>query len=355
MASVDPDKQVVLAFASSIGVSVTNWHRHYCDIPHGGELDISDPIARVKGRSWRLGDMLARWSHRWYGSAWSRGIPVWSDYGLMRALPAKGPFVVHCIFGEFFSPKWADAIHRRGGKIVVNVHSSVRRWRQVWTRPDGYACADAVVLTSECQRPLVEVDVPRERVRTILYGAMSDYFTPAGGRIPHEKLRLFMLGDTERDHEKAAAVAAQLPADRFEWRVRTNSHLVRVYEGIPCVKVLPRLSDEEMREEYRQADLMAMPMLDSAANRGFLDSMCCGTPVMTNRIGGVDEYVPAGCNVVMGNDAPVEAWVERLEQLAADRELLEAMRPAARKWAESLDWRNIIPLYSALHRELLEA
>ena len=43
---------------------------------------------------------------------------------------------------------------------------------------------------------------------------------------------MFMMGDTERDHEFAAQVAAKLPPDRFEWRIRTVSHEQSFYRGI---------------------------------------------------------------------------------------------------------------------------
>lgn len=245
-----------------------------------------------------------------------------------------------------------DSQHQRG-RLKRRMEVESRGMVRVIMCGDGYAQADMVILTSESQRPFVERDMPRERVKTILHGVESGCFTP--GRRPeggNKRLRMFLFGNTERDHAFTAAVAKKLPADRFEWRVRTMAPEKSLYADIPCVTMLPRLSDDEVLEEYRQADLLCMPMLDSAANNVFLESMACGTPVMTNRVGGVCEYVPEACNAVMPNGADTDAWAGRLVQLEKNRELLQNWRPAARRWAEGLDWAIIAEEYRAVYRNL---
>ena len=304
-------------------------------------------------KSWTMGTWLRRWGNWWYGNAWNSLTPWWDERAILKALPRGEPHIVHWLWGEFASPKRAETYRRRGGRVVVSVHCSARRWKQVWQRPDGYAQADMVVLTSESQRPLVGRDVPPERVRRILHGVISSYFTPDPRRQPeHKRLRLFLFGNTERDHAFAAAVAKRLPADRFEWRVRTDTALPSAYAGIPCLTVLPELSDDDVLREYRQADLLCMPMLDSAANNVFLESMACGTPVMVNRVGGIPEYVADDCNFVMPPDATPDDWADRLLALEKDRTSLLAARAPVRSWAEHFDWVKISNDYRALYWEL---
>ncbi len=308
----------------------------------------------VMRRSWTLGHALKQWGIRQYGSSWNSLTPWWDERRILRTLPrCAEPYPVHFIFGEFAAPKRVAPYHRKGARVVVSVHCSARRWESVWLRPDGYANADQVVLTSESQRPFVERDVPAERVRTILHG-VADYFQPPiEKRRQSDRFRLFMLGNTERDHEFAAKVAAKLPAERFEWRIRTTSHERSHYQGIKSVSLLSRLSDEEMLAEYQQADVLAMPMLDSAANNVLLESMACGTPVMVNRVGGVPEYVSPDCNILTSNDRNVDEWVEKLLGLERNREVAERMRPATRTWAERFDWKIIAGDYQAMYRRVL--
>ena len=322
----------------------------------GGDYIEVDPVwEAVRARSWSAGECLRRWGVRRHGSAWSSMLPYWSDGRILRRLPKSDrPYPVHFWWGEFVAPGRVAPYHRQGARLVVSVHCSARRWDSVWLRPDGYAAADQVMLTSESQRPFVARDVPPERIRTILHGVDIGYFLPPEARLDGKRrFRMFLLGKTERDHEFAAQIAAKLPADRFEWRIRTDSQEQRLYRGIAGATLLPRLSDEEMREEYRQADVLAMPMLDSAANNVILESMACGTPVMVNRVGGVPEYVDPACNFLMSNDRNVDEWVEKLLWLARNREVAEQMRPATRAWAERFDWTAIAGEYRAMYRDML--
>ena len=316
-------------------------------------VEFGERWRRWQKKSWTAGEWLRTWGNRHYGSAWNSLTPWWDERAILMTLPNGAPHVVHWLWGEFASPKQAEAYRKRGGRVVVSVHCSARRWERVWLRPDGYEGADMVVLTSESQREFVERDVPHDRVRRILHGVDSGYFTPGQRREGGGKrLRLFLFGNTERDHAFAAEVAKRLPPERFEWRVRTVAPEKKLYDGIPCVTMLPRLSDEEVREEYRQADLLCMPMLDSAANNVFLESMACGTPVMTNRVGGVPEYVPGNFNSVMPADANADDWGAKLTEFSENRERLETWRPEARHWAEGLDWKVVAEEYRAMYREL---
>lgn len=310
---------------------------------------------RLARTSWRLGAALRTWGIRHSGSYWNALVPGWDEARFLRRLPRRAaPYPVHFLWGEFAAPRRIEPYRRQGARVVVTVHCSARRWDSVWLRPDGYARADQVLLMSESQRPFVARHVPAERIRTIRHGVVSGYFTPPAHREPPSgRFRMFLLGDTERDHEFTARVAARLPADRFEWRIRTTAPEKSCYAGLSSVTLLPRLTDAEMLEEYRQADVLAMPMLDSAANNVMLESMACGTPVMVNRTGGVPEYINPACNFVLSNDRNADEWVEKLLWLERNRDTAERLRPATRAWAENFDWRRIAAQYRELYRAVL--
>jgi len=310
---------------------------------------------KLQQKSWTAGSWLQRWGVSHYGSAWNSLAPYWAERQILRQLPVSDSlYPVHFLWGEFGAPKSMKPYHRKGARVVVGIHCSAQRRDSVWLRPDGYANADQVLLTSESQRPFVARYVPENRISVILHGVLSGHYVPGSRKIKRDaRFRMWLMGNTERDHDLVEAIARKLPANRFELRIRVPVRWSKQHENIPCVTILPRLSDAEMLAEYQQADLLLMPMLDSAANNVLLESMSCGTPVMVNHVGGVPEYVSPDCNFLMNNDRNVDEWVEKLLWMEENRDEVERMRPATRAWAERFDWTIIAEEYKAMYRQVL--
>lgn len=322
----------------------------------GAELLVLPRVwQRVQNRSWRAGELLRQWGIRRYGTVWNVMVPHWSERTILKWLSRSARWrPVHFWWGEFAVPRDVRPYHARKARVVVSAHCSASRWDQVWQRPDGYAQADHVVLTSESQRPFAARHVPADRISVIPHGVDVDYFRPAPrAKNPSPRFRMWLMGHTERDHDFMAAVARRLPADRFELRIRIGVRFRKPFDEIPCVSIPPWLSDEEMLAEYRQADVLTIPMTDCAANNVILESMACGTPVMVNRVGGIPEYVDPACNFVLSNDRNVDEWVEKLLWLEQNRDVAERMRPATRAWAEKFDWKLIAEQYRAMYRAVL--
>jgi glycosyltransferase involved in cell wall biosynthesis len=161
-------------------------------------------------------------------------------------------------------------------------------------------------------------------------------------------VKAILIGKTERDHEFAADVMKALPAGLVELSVCTHRDYHSVYRNVPGVKILPFLSDAELLEVYQRAELLFMPFLDCTTNDALMEAMACGTPVMTNRVGGIPEYVASHCNIIMDGKI-VSAWADRLVELARSRHQLWAMREPVRRWAEKFSWKLAAAHYQALY------
>lgn len=308
---------------------------------------------KIQERSWRAGQWVRRAGQAWSGSEWFAPLPVLDERRMVRALPRRGPSIAHYVFADFTPPVLIDQVHRRGGHIVATFHVSARRAPQVLAGVRRLQDLDAITLVSASQKPwFLDRGVSPDRLHVLLHGVVTDFFRPAEVREPGSLLRLLIVGKTERDHEFAASVMRKLPAGLAQLRVMTSREQQVHYNGISSACILPHADDNGLLNEYQQADLLFMPMLDCTANNAVLESMACGTPVMVNRVGGISEYVDSGCNVVMqGKD--VDEWVERIISLARERDLLDSMRAGVRSRAEAFDWRVIARQYEALFSQIV--
>lgn len=300
--------------------------------------------------NWRVEAALRAWGRRYYGSEWNYLAPWWDEYRIARRIHGVDP-VVHFLFAEFAGPRRARPFRRRGARIVGTFHTSPRRQERVCgdMHLDVY---DAISVVASGQRAWFESQgFPSNRIVLTLHGVDTDYFKPDPARKPTAEtgpLRALLVGATERDHEMAAAVMNALPDGIMTLSVATKPYPHPAYRDGRNVQLLPRLDDGALLRAYQAADVLMMPLLDATANNAILEAMACGTPVITNRTCGTDDYVvPSGGWVVEPNTR--EAWIETVIAISSDRAALAARRAQARAWAERLSWSNLIHQYRALY------
>jgi len=93
------------------------------------------------------------------------------------------------------------------------------------------------------------------------------------------------------------------------------------------VEVLEHVDEQGLLFLYHQTDLLLMPIHDCTANNDFLESMACGVPVMTNRVGGVDEYLdPEHCIIMEGKD--FKDWYDKILELSRNRDQVAGLSDA---------------------------
>lgn len=169
------------------------------------------------------------------------------------------------------------------------------------------------------------------------------------------------MGNWLRDYEFWAkvvrALSVQLPILEFEVianpdtlrqaraALRTHSSRVRFSTG---------LSDVELREAYARAQLMFLPLKDSAANNAILESLAMGLPLAVTDLPATRFYVgaEAGCYV---RNTDVEGCVTTVMKLANDAPQRERMASAGRARAVAeFSWPRIADRYRELYQSLLE-
>lgn len=311
--------------------------------------------ARLQRRSWTLGHLLRRFGNWYYGSAWNALVPVRDELRILGGIEADGPLVVHFLWAEFASPRLGPLYRRKGALLVGTFHCGARRQASVLGRFHSLRVYDRLAVVSRTQVPFfVDRGYPEDRIRVLPLGIDTDYFRP----LPRSReeggpaLQAILVGQTERDHEFAAEVMRRLPAGAARLSVCTHPDSHRYYAGLANVELLPRLSDEDLLRLYQTADLMVMPLLDCSAPDAMLEAMACGTPVMTNQVGGVPEYLSPECCFLM-NGRNADEWVEVLVGLSRDRGALRGRAVAVRSWAERFSWRIVAQRHLSLYRDLL--
>jgi glycosyltransferase involved in cell wall biosynthesis len=309
--------------------------------------------------TWRRIDRLpARIS-----SALMRRWLKYGEYRLQRCLRSTTPRCVHYLYPEnSLQQSWRWKGHH---KLILTVHQPreyLERMRQQGGHEGfflGLQVADALVATEPESLEGYREYATQARLEVIPHGIDTEFFRPAPdcSRPPV----ILTVGNWLRDYEcwgkVVRALSVQLPTVEFE--VIANPDTLRqaraaLGSASSRVHFSTGLSDLELRAAYARAQLMFLPLKDSAANNAVLESLAMGLPLVVTDLPATRFYVGAEAGYYVRN-TDVEGCVTTVTRLAKDATLRQRMAVAGRARAVAeFSWPRIADRYRGLYRSLLE-
>ena len=244
-------------------------------------------------------------------------------------------------------------------------------WEHCFPKADGYITISRLLENhySETGKPVVriptitdvmsiapQIDLPRADERICLlfagrFGGTKDDVTPFARAIASDKellstCRLVIVGPS---HEEV-------------FSREDESRSFATLETAGALRVVGRLAQERVEEEYRSADFgcFARPQRRSS-DAGFStklgEGMAVGTPFIVNNTGDIADYVEDGVSgFVLRDMTPSRIQTVLHDVLRSSIEERTAMRTAARSVAEHFfDWRSYTDVLSRLLTEVMEA
>lgn len=250
------------------------------------------------------------------------------DQGLMPEILAI-PFnatgsgrLCHFIYGEdtfFYTPWW----RKPNNKLMATYHYPPNR---LLTRvnPAVVAHLDAVVVVSTSQKPYFEQLLDSDHVHFIPHHVDAEFFSPSTqNEFAQGADRVVVVGGILRDHGLLEQVIERCQSDldrqvHFDLVIPKTEH-ERFTRFSNCT-VHSGISDEALRQLYRNARLGFMPLLDCTANNAILEMMACGTPLVTSDVGGIRDYLDEKGAVFYDLKDPLPRVIESIYSLLDDPE-----------------------------------
>lgn len=194
-----------------------------------------------------------------------------------------------------------------------------------------------------------------KKVAYVPHGIDTDAFRPPSARAPSREARFLAVGSNGRDFETLRLVAARCARERL--KVRLDAVLLpqerHELEGCGRVRLHSGVPEAELVSLYQRADALLLPMRYAVANNSVLESLACGTPVVTTDVGGVRDYVDETC-AWLAPPGDSDAVFELVRALSREPEALRAKRAAARRRAELFSWDRVAGMLAEAHRRLLD-
>ncbi|MEH1962710.1 MAG: glycosyltransferase family 4 protein [Nostoc sp.] len=232
------------------------------------------------------------------------------------------------------------------------------RWEK-----QAFQKAQVVVAVSEkVAEELVNIGVPRSRIRVIVNGVDLEEFAPGESfrqklGLPENVILALFAGDIRTPRKNLDTVLHAL-VKVPDLHLAVVGHI----EGSPFPQLAASLGLSErvhflgyrrdIPEIMRSLDLFVFPSRYEACTLVLLEALSSGLPVITATATGGAELVTPECGIVLPDSDDIDALAVALMSLVSDRYLMQQMGQAARSVAEQYSWTTMAQTYVDLFEEL---
>lgn len=277
----------------------------------------------LKGIAWEHTELPLSAKNGWLLSPCNTG-PIWHKRQIViihDAQPFVNPTAYSMLFRtwyRFLLPKLAQ----RAAKVVTVSHHS----RSELEAQGIIQAGKAKVIYNGSDH--IETVNPNFSIleRNELVG--RPFFLALGSLSPHKNLKLLL------------EVRARFP-DTFPELVIAGGGNSKVFKdaGIhqaPGVKLLGRVTDEELRALYQTALAFLFPSLNEGFGIPPLEAMRCGCPVLATNAGAVPEV--CGDAAILLDPLDADAWTRAMREIVSDEQMRVRCRTAGIKHASPFTW-----------------
>ena len=215
--------------------------------------------------------------------------------------------------------------------------------RAVWRE------AECVIAKCRGEVDLIQRADPTVSPQIIPNGVDLRMFAPPAGKLAHGNLRVICVGRLiERKGQRTLIeAAARLRQDGVDVEVELvgTGDAESAYRRLVVQKGLESrvhfsgyVSREDVGHHFQNADVFVLPSVNEGMSVSTLEAMAAGLPLIVTDTGGTEELVETGENGFVFAPRDVAALVNRLRQLAGNRDLVDSMGIASRRKAARFSW-----------------
>lgn len=249
-------------------------------------------------------------------------------------------------YGGFF--------HRRGVPLVITFHNYVldtemQRYSSTlqkihyqtnlkWFTRQSINQADAITavshFTAELARKELRID---KKIRVIHNGIDESIFCPRPRQERANKIKVLFSGNlTSRKGAQWLLPIVKKLSPHITLYYTSGLQSKTGLEAHPNLKNLGAISHQEMPSVYNAMDILLFPTVREGLSLAALEAMACGLPVIATDCSSMPELIDDGLGGFLCGLGDVQAFAQRINQLADDVDLRKTMGEYNRDKVERL-------------------
>ena len=249
------------------------------------------------------------------------------NLALMKSVPA--------VISLDATPKTFDAM--AAAYDAKTATGSLARLKTEWYRRAFHGAAGMVATSDWVRQSLIQdYGVSSDKIRVIPLGVDVQQWQPHHGtRLDSGPLRLLFVGGdfARKGGETLMKAFREGLADQCELHIVTKDEKVHSEESVHVYRGLTPNSPR-LRQLFAESDIFVLPTQGDASPFVVMEAMAAGLPVITTRVGALEEQVQDGMTGYLIPADDPRAIIEKVVALNEDRARLAAMAKASRLAAE---------------------
>jgi glycosyltransferase involved in cell wall biosynthesis len=307
-------------------------------------------LHRIRRRLWYLRSRR----HRYLLDYWYEDLLA--EQRLLADAQVKKPDVVHVLYGDEQLDFLLGARRLLPCPLVASFHLPSRQVANRFERYQRHLLTrlDAAVVVSRCQLPDFQRWLGPDKVVYVPHGIDTRRFCPGDRTERRDLIRLVMVGDNMRDWKVWRRIIDQCETQRLPVQIDVVIKRCRwqLFAGCKNIRLHANLSEDELIRLYQQADALLVPVVDATANNSVLESLACGTPAISNSVGGIPDYVDHTCGWLF-QKGDVAGPVKLVKEICKNPDLAWSRRESAHRQALRFGWECIIERLTRVYEALV--
>lgn len=250
--------------------------------------------------------------------------------------------IYHFLYGEN-TYRFTGRFNPRKNQFVATFHLPPSRFYELF-KPELFRGLQVAVALSRIQYEYLE-KIGVEKIVFIRHGVDIDFFRPDFSKKKNKEC--LFVGTHLRDFQTLRTVIEKVNQFRkdIHFTIVTFEDNFKNFSGLENITLLHSVRDNVLLELYQRSSLLLIPFLDCTACNAVLEAMACGLPVVSNRVGGIADYVDESRGILCEGDL-IAKMAEAVIMLCDHTDIQERLGQSARSFAESeLDWRVVVDQY----------
>ncbi len=253
----------------------------------------------------------------------------------------------------YHSSDWVQPPTR--AKTVTTYHDLIPFLHPEWSHPKIVAVnkirlklveseVDKVIAVSEStKKDLLEISKLKPDQIEVIYEGVSENFKPASEKQQFDFKKKYNL--PENFILSIGGVGERKNLKRIKQSAK-DYHLVTTFEDLPV------LDDEELPILYSSAQALLYPSLYEGFGLPILESMACGTPVITSNCSSMPEI--AGKAALLVDPQNVDEIKKTLNQIVNDKDLRKNLIASGIDRSKEFTWQKTAQQTTQVYKDLLK-